>query len=63
MSRRLGFRFFNAHDFTNVTKETIDFDFGEIFLELTNKSVRFPEWTKVFKEENEKQIEMNLICG
>ena len=23
MSRRLGFRFFNAHDFTNVTKETI----------------------------------------
>jgi hypothetical protein len=23
MSRRLGFRFFNAHDFTKLTKETI----------------------------------------
>jgi len=50
----------NKKDFfeINVTKETIDFDFGEIFLELTNKSVTFPEWTKVFKEENEKQIEI-----
>jgi hypothetical protein len=46
----------NKKDFfeINVTKETIDFDFGDFFLELTNKSVLFPEWSNIFEEENEK---------